>query len=123
MDLSVEVLEIELEVRLVILPCHPVHASSGLALEREERRPECVDGEMVEERGEPLFLPVPCSLPYAVQRLDHAFPALGPVRALLARVSLGPCPLFKPGAGSWLDHLRHRRPGFVRRFHSYYGRV
>ena len=26
-----------------------------------------------------------------------------------------PCP--------WLDHLRHRRPGFVRRLHSYYGRV
>src|SRR5215831_9084563 len=64
-DLSVEVLEIGLEVRLVVLPCHPVHARSGLALEREERRPECVDVEMVEKRGEPLFLPVPCSLPYA----------------------------------------------------------
>ena len=30
------------------------------------------------------------SLPYAVQRLGHAYPALGPVRALLVRVSLGP---------------------------------
>jgi len=88
----VEVLEVGLEVRLVVLPCHPVHARSGLALEREERRPECVDVEMVEKRGEPLFLPVPCSLPYAAQRLGHAYPALGPVRALLVRVSLSPCP-------------------------------
>src|SRR5438105_12074658 len=69
--------------RLVVLPCHPVHARSGLALEREERRPECVDVEMVEKRGEPLFLPVPCGSPYAAQRLGHALPALRPMRALL----------------------------------------
>src|SRR5215472_16371691 len=66
-------------------------------------------------RSEPLFLPVPCGLPYAAQRLGHALPALGPVRALLVRVSLGPCP--------WLHRLRNRQPSFVRRFHSYYGRV
>ena len=33
---------------------------------------------------------MPCCLPYAAQRLGHALPALGPVRALLVRVSLGP---------------------------------
>src|SRR6516165_10749914 len=87
----------------------------GLALEREERRPECVDVEMVEKRGEPLFLPVPCSLPCAAQHLGHALPALGSVRALLVHVSLGPCP--------WLHRLRSRQPSFVRRLHSYYGRV
>src|SRR5215470_14291780 len=91
-DLSAEVLEVALEVRLVVLPSHPVHARSGLALEREERRAECVDVEVVEKRGEPLFLPVPCGLPYAAQRLGHAYPALGPGRALLVHVSLGPCP-------------------------------
>jgi hypothetical protein len=41
-DSSAEVLEIGLEIRLVVLPCHPVHARGGLALERKERRPECV---------------------------------------------------------------------------------
>src|SRR6516164_7483889 len=87
-DRSVEVLEVGLEVRLVVLPCHPVHARSGLALEREERRPECVDVEMVEKRGEPLFLPVPCSLPSAAQRLGPAYRARGPVRVLLVRFSL-----------------------------------
>ena len=55
------------------------------------------------------------SLPYAAQRLCHALPALGPVRALLVRISLGPCP--------WLHRLRNRQPSFVRRLHSYYGRV
>src|SRR5260370_3865742 len=54
-------------------------------------------------------------LPHAVQRLGHARPALGPVRALLVRVPLGPCP--------WLHRLRCRHPGFVRRLHSYYGGV
>src|SRR5499427_2916639 len=75
------------------------------APEREERRPERVGVEMVEKRGEPLFLPVPCSWPYAAQRLVHSLPALGPVRALLVRVSLGPCP--------WLHRLRNRQPSFV----------
>ena len=54
-------------------------------------------------------------LPHAVQRLGHARPALGPVRALLVRIPLGPRP--------WLHRLRRRCPGFVRRLHSYYGGV
>jgi hypothetical protein len=54
-------------------------------------------------------------LPYAAQRLGHASPDLRPVRALLIRVSLGPRPS--------LHHLRHRKTGFVRRLHSYYGGV
>src|SRR5262249_49833725 len=105
-DLPVEVLEMALEFRLVVLPCHSVYTGCGLAFERKERRPECVDVEMVEKRGEPLLLLAPCGLPYAAQRLDHALPALRPVRALLIRVSLGPCP--------WLHRLRRRRPGLVR---------
>jgi hypothetical protein len=55
---------------------------------------------MVEKRGEPLLLPLPCGLPYAVQRLGHALPGLSPVRALLIRVPLSPCP--------WLRRLRCR---------------
>ena len=69
----------------------------------------------VKERGEPFLLPQPCGFPYAVQRLGHASPALCPVHVLLFRVSLGPRP--------WLHRLRHRRSGFVRRLHSYYGGV
>src|ERR1043166_9862034 len=76
----------------------------------------------MEERGEPLLLPLPCRLPYAIQRLCHACPALRPVRALLVRIPLGPRP--------WLPRLRCVYPcrslrsglnRFVRRLHSYYG--
>jgi hypothetical protein len=66
-------------------------------------------------RGELFLLPLPCGLPYAAQRLDHASPALRPVRALLIRVPLGPRP--------WLHGLRHRSPGFVRRLRHYYAGV
>src|SRR4029077_15201561 len=45
---------------------------------------------MVEKRGESLLLPLPCGLPYAVQRLGHAPPGLSPVHALLIRVPLSP---------------------------------
>ena len=64
-----EVLEIPLEVRLVVLPCHPVDSGGGFAFERVEGRPERVDVDMVEKRGEPFLLPLPCDLPYAIQRL------------------------------------------------------
>ena len=54
---------------VVFSPSQPVHSGSGILLEFEERLPEQLDGDMVEERGELLLLPVPCHLPYAVQRL------------------------------------------------------
>src|ERR1700752_1556069 len=52
-------------------------------------------------------------LPYAVQRLCHAYPVLRPVRALLARGSLSLRP--------WLHRLRSGSLRLVRRLHSYYG--
>jgi len=59
-----------------------------------------VTGDHEPKRGESLLLPLPCGLPYAIQRLGHAPPGLSPVRALLIRVPLGPCP--------WLRRLRRR---------------
>lgn len=41
----------------------------GIAFEREERQPERRDVDVVEERGEPLLLSLPCGLPYALQQL------------------------------------------------------
>ena len=69
MDPIVQILDPALEVCLVVLPRQPVHAGRGVPLEREERQPEQGEAEVVEERGEPFLLPVPCGLPYAVQRL------------------------------------------------------
>jgi hypothetical protein len=102
-DPSVQIYEPWLEVYLVVLPRHAIHPRSGLALERVERLSECVDRDMVQERGELLSLPLPCGLPYAVQRLGHTFPALCPECALLLRVPLGPRPS--------LHRLRRRLAG------------
>src|ERR1039458_5485163 len=102
-------------VRVVVVPRHTIHTRGGFTLKRVERRPERIDTDMVQERGELFLLPLPCGLPYAAQRLGHASPALRPVRALLIRVPLGPRP--------WLRRLRHRSPGFVRRLRHYYAGV
>src|SRR5246127_5941253 len=106
---------VTVKVCFVGRPRQSIHPRGGIAFEREERHPQAVDADVVEECGEPLLLPLPCGLPYALQRLCHALPSLCPVRALLARVPLGPRP--------WLHRLRCGRDRFVRRLHSYYGRV
>ncbi len=113
MDPIVQSREPWLEFRLVVRPCHPVHAGGGLALECVERRPQPIGVDVVKQRGEPLLLPLPCCLPYALQPLGHTFPVLRPARAWLARVSLGPRP--------WLHRLRPGSLRFVRRLPSYYG--
>ena len=51
MDPVVQIREPGLEVRLVVLPRHAVHAGGGSALERIERRSERIDIDVVEERG------------------------------------------------------------------------
>src|ERR1700751_850706 len=70
---------------------------------------------MVEERREAFLLPFLRYLPYASQRLCHAYPALRPARALLARIPLGLRP--------WLHWRRSGSLRVVRRLRSYYGGV
>ena len=96
MNPRVQISEVSVKVCFVGLPRHAVHAGGGIALEREERHPQQIDVEVVEERGELLLLPLPCGLPYALQRLGHAFPVLCPVRALLAPRSPRSPPLAPP---------------------------
>ena len=69
LDPVVQIEEPGLQVRLVVPPRHPVHAGSRPALQREEGRPEQVDVDVVEERGEPLFSLLPCNVSYAVEPL------------------------------------------------------
>ena len=91
-DPSVQIFKPWLKLCLVVLPCHAVHAGGDFALERVEHQPERVDVNLVEKRGEPCLLPLPCGVPYAAQRLGHTLPALRPECALLVRVPLGPRP-------------------------------
>src|SRR3954453_6590834 len=84
MDPVVQISEVSVKVCLVVLPGQPVHSRRGVPLKIKERHAEQVEADVMEERGEPFLLPVPCGLPYAVQRLGHAFPVLRPARALLS---------------------------------------
>src|SRR3984893_5435731 len=70
---------------------------------------------MVEQSGEPLLLPLSCSLPHTVQSLGHAFPALCRAHVWWNDVLLS----LRPS----LPHLRGRLPFLVRRVHRYYGTV
>src|SRR6202011_1275002 len=115
MDAGMQVLEIALKVLLVVPTCQPIHPRCSILLEFKECLLEVIDTDVVEERGELLLLPLPCSLPYALQRLGHAHPVLRPARALLARISLGLRP--------WLRRLRSGSLRLVRRLPSYYGGV
>src|SRR5215211_4783085 len=110
-----QVREIALKVCIVGFPRQSIHAGCGVLFELIKRVLKLFDAEVVEERGEPLLLPCPCDFPYALQRLCHAYPTLRPVRALLARIPLGPRP--SP------HRLRSRLLRFVRRLRSYYGEV
>jgi hypothetical protein len=57
MNPRVQIGEFEVKICLVGLPRQPVHSGRRIALEREERFPEQVPAEVVEERCELLLLP------------------------------------------------------------------
>ena len=65
----VQISEVSVKVCFVGPPRQSVHAGGGIAFEREERQLKRGDTDVVEERGEPLLLPLPCCLSYALQRL------------------------------------------------------
>ena len=70
MDPSMQVLEIALEVCLVVLPRHAIHARSRIPLERVERLSQASRRLMwCRSAVNCLLLPLPCCLPYALQRL------------------------------------------------------
>ena len=69
MDASMQVLKIALKVLLVVPTCQPVHSSCSILLEFRECLSEVSNTDVMEERGELLLLSLPCSLPYARQRL------------------------------------------------------
>ena len=84
-----------LQPRRVVLPRHAVHARCGTAPERQERISKRIDGDVAQQRGERLPLPLPCGLWFAFQPRGHATAALSPSRVWLVRVALGlrPWPL------------------------------
>jgi hypothetical protein len=64
-----QISEVSVKVCCIGLPCQSVYAGSRFTLEGEKRFPEEIDADVVQKRCEPLLLPLPCGLPYALQRL------------------------------------------------------
>ena len=69
MDATMQCRSLGLKVLLVVPTCQPIHPRCSILLEFKECLFEVVNTDVVEERGELLLLPLPCSLPYALQRL------------------------------------------------------
>src|SRR6202011_85874 len=69
MDPCMQILKIALEVCLIVPPFQAVHSRCRAPFEFEERLFEVIRADVMEERGERLLLPLPCYLPYALQRL------------------------------------------------------
>jgi len=64
-----QVLKIAFEVLLVVPTCQPIHSRCSILLEFRQCLCEVINTDVMEERGELLLLPLPCGLPYALQRL------------------------------------------------------
>jgi hypothetical protein len=69
MNPLMQISEVSVKVCFVGPPHQSINAWGGVTLKREERHPEHVDADVVEERCELLLLPLPCELSYAFQRL------------------------------------------------------
>jgi hypothetical protein len=91
-DARVQVLELFLKPRPVLLPFHPVHSGGRFRFEPEIGLPQQIDIDMVEQRGELLPFVQFRGSPYTLQPGGHACPARRPAHVGLARVPLGPCP-------------------------------
>src|SRR5882757_6787102 len=61
MNPLVQISEVSVKVCFVGRPRQSIHPGGGIAFEREERHPQAVDADVVEECSEPLLLPLPCA--------------------------------------------------------------
>jgi hypothetical protein len=87
LDPAVQILEIALKVCLVVLPRQPIYARRSVLLEFEERPFKQVGADVMEERGEPLLLPL-----------------------LLTWAGLPPAGSHQLAAGALIQSLRLERP-------------
>src|SRR5277367_3593866 len=60
MHTSMKILEVLLEVMPVLTPRHPIDPWSSIRSDRPVRHPETINGDMVQERGEPCLLVLHC---------------------------------------------------------------
>src|ERR1700739_1392810 len=111
-----EILEFRLEGLAVVLPRLAVDTRGSILLNGKICCPQPLDlVDVVQERGEPLFLILARCLPYPLECAGRAFPALSPEAVALGRVPLG--------QSTSRPRLRRRSLGLVRRLRRYCGTV
>src|SRR5215207_7394268 len=115
MDSGVQIPKVLFEVLPLVVPRHAVDPRRGPRVQHPVGRPQAVNIDVVQERGEPHTLVLPCDSAHAIQRTWRAHS--GPVSGarFAGRVSLAQAPS--------LHRLRRRHAGVVRRLRRYYGPV
>jgi hypothetical protein len=114
-DPCVKVPKVLLEILPVVLPRDPVHPGSGLGLKRPVGRPQAIDVNVVQERGEPRFPVRSRHSAHTVQPTERALPGTGSGARFAGRVPLG-----RPAS---LHRLRRPALGIVRQLLRYYRTV
>ncbi len=89
MNPSMQIPKVLLEIQPVVLPRHAVHPRRGLRLKRPVRRPQAIDIDVVQERGEPRFLVRCCHSAHTIQPTERAVPGTGSGARFAGRVPLG----------------------------------
>ena len=107
-----QIAKVRIEILPVVLPRHPVHPGRGLRVQPPVSRPQAVDVDMVQERGEPHLLVLLCDSAHAIQRAWHAQAGAVSGACCAGRVLLA--------QAASLPRLRRRICGLVRRAHRYY---
>src|SRR5665213_610176 len=115
MDSAMQIRQLLIEVRLILFPRHAVDSRRSLPLQSVKAFPQQIDGNVVEQRGEPRPLIFTCCLTHTKQAAPPADPALCPGRGRLLDVLLGRLPS--------LHALRQRLPAVVRALRRYYATV
>ena len=115
LDPPVQIPKVRFEVLPVGPPRHAVHPRGCPRVQRPVGRPEALDVDVMQERGEPCLL-VQLRLPaHATKRTRRVLPGSASGTRFAGRVPLGRPPS--------LHRLRHRHAGVVRRLRRYYEAV
>src|SRR5271163_2151271 len=83
MDSAMQICQLLIQVRLVPLPRHAIDSWCSSSLQGVEALPQLMDGNVVEQRGEPRPLIFTCCLTHTKQVAQPADPALSPGRGRL----------------------------------------
>src|SRR5277367_3264729 len=109
MDATMQVRQLLIQARLVLLPGHTVDSGRRLPLQRVVALPQQRGRDMVEQRAEPRpFVPT-CYFTHTAQDAQLAGPALGPGRGRLLDVLLGRPPSLHALRGCLLTLVRALR--------------